>query len=123
VAFALVALAADWPWGDFQGHSHWHNVRWIPFVSPPVTLLDMFQNVLLFAPFGFFAALGHRRPARRVVGRVALMATGIALLGEGSQIYSHGRIPSATDLACNVLGAVLAAGLALSPFVQDIIAS
>ena len=35
VSIAL-ALAIDYPWGDFQGHTHWQNVAWIPFVSPPV---------------------------------------------------------------------------------------
>ena len=123
VAFGLFAVALDWPFGDFQGHTHWNNVGWIPFVSPPVRLLDMAQNVLLFAPFGFFVALSQRPTARHAVRRAVLMTAGLSLFGEGSQIFSHGRFPSATDWTCNVIGAALAAALAVSPFVQDLTAS
>ena len=123
VTVGLVAVALDWPFGDFQGHTHWNNVGWIPFVSPPIRLLDMAQNVLLFAPFGFFAALAHRPPARHAVRNAVLMTAGLSFFGEGSQLYSHGRFPSATDLTCNVIGAALTAVLAVSPFVQDLIST
>src|SRR5438477_655175 len=66
VASLLAALGADLPWGDFHGHTHWANVGWIPFVSPPVRVLDIAENLLLFAPLGFFVALeSDKEPERR----------------------------------------------------------
>jgi hypothetical protein len=55
-AFGIAGVAVDWPWGDLQNHTHWAKVGWIPFVSPPVRSFDVLQNLLLFAPFGFFVA-------------------------------------------------------------------
>ena len=105
----LSTAAALWPWGDFQGHTHWTNVGWIPFVSPPVRLRDIIGNVLLFMPMGAAVAV-NCRPGRRlryaVIGGLA-----VSFLGEWSQLYSHGRFPSATDLVCNGAGAYLGAAL------------
>jgi hypothetical protein len=56
LSIGVIALVVV-PWGDFQGHTHWAKVGWIPFVSPPVRLRDMVANLLLFAPFG--AAISH----------------------------------------------------------------
>ena len=103
-----IALAADIPWGDFQDHTHWQNVRWIPFVSPPVRPLDIALNLLLFFPLGVFAARRLRAPAR-TLAQSALVAFVVSVIGEWTQLYSHTRIPSATDVACNVAGALLGA--------------
>jgi uncharacterized protein (TIGR03790 family) len=101
-----VALAADFPWGDFQGHTHWHNVGWIPFVSPPVRPGDIALNLLLFFPLGVFAARRVRAPAP-ALAQSALIAFVVSVIGEWTQLYSHTRFPSATDVACNVAGALL----------------
>lgn len=98
-------LAADWPWRDWQDHPHWENVERIPFLVPPYRPLDVAANLLLGAPIGLIAAKYFRR-ALLVAGTAALLA---ALLGEYSQIYSHSRTPSATDVASNLLGALTAA--------------
>lgn len=45
------------------------------------------------------------------------MAFVMSLLGEWSQVYSHSRFPSATDVVCNVIGAV-AAALAVGAFAR-----
>ena len=105
-----VALAADFPWGDFQGHTHWHNVGWIPFVSPPVRPGDIALNLLLFLPLGVFAARRGRAPAS-ALARSALIAFVVSVIGEWTQVYSHTRFPSATDVACNVGGALLGTAL------------
>src|SRR5947207_8040231 len=109
----LAALGADLPWGDFHGHTHWANVGWIPFVSPPVRVLDIAENLLLFAPLGFFIALENSfeggTSRRHPAWRAAFIALCVAFLGEWSQLYSHTRFPSATDLTCNVAGAICAA--------------
>ncbi len=101
-----LALAADFPWGDFQGHTHWHNVGWIPFVSPPVRPGDIALNLLLFFPLGVFAARRVRAPAT-ALAHSALIAFVVSVIGEWTQVYSHTRFPSATDVACNVVGSLL----------------
>ena len=101
-----VALAADFPWGDFQGHTHWPNVGWIPFVSPPVRPGDIALNLLLFFPLGVFAAR-RVRPSAPALAQSALIAFVVSVIGEWTQLYSHTRFPSATDVACNVAGALL----------------
>jgi glycopeptide antibiotics resistance protein len=108
VLSAAVVLAIDYPWGDFTGHTHWSNVRWVPFVTPPVEPADVFQNILMLIPLGFSAAFPARSPARGIAG-AALVGLPVAVLGEWTQLYSHGRFPSATDVAANVIGAVTGA--------------
>jgi glycopeptide antibiotics resistance protein len=109
VDFGVVAFAADWPWGDLQNHTHWDKVEWIPFVSRPIHTFDILQNLALFAPFGLFVGLGMNASGTRKSVRAALLTLVIGFAGEASQLYSHNRFPSATDLTCNVVGATLAA--------------
>lgn len=98
------ALAADYPWGDWVGHTHWARVGWIPFYSWPVSFKDILQNVILFFPAGCFARLAFGRRARI---RAPLLAFPVSLLGEWTQLYSHNRFPSATDLVCNIIGSLV----------------
>ena len=106
VASALVLVAA-FPWGDLQGHSHWNKVGWVPFVSPPVRLRDIALNTLLCAPIGGFSATLFRRPLLMAFG----LSLALSVTAESSQVYSHTRFPSATDVTCNVAGAVVAAAV------------
>lgn len=106
-ACALV-LAAIVPWGDMQDHSHWGRVVWVPFGSRRLRPRDIVQNVLLFVPVGVGAALVFRR----AIGAAAVVALSLSLTGELLQVYSHERFPSATDVVCNIVGAVGAAGVA-----------
>ena len=105
-----LALAADFPWGDFQGHTHWANVGWIPFVSPPVRPGDIALNLLLFVPLGVFAAR-RVRASGPALAQSTLFALVVSAIGEWIQLYSHTRFPSATDFSCNVAGALLGATL------------
>ena len=111
VVSLVAGLAADYPWGDWVGHSHWARVGWIPFVSWPLSLPDIAQNLLLFAPVGFFSTLVF---SRRSVGWAAGLTAPVSLLGEWTQVYSHTRFPSATDFACNVAGAILTSPRAIA---------
>lgn len=104
-ALALIAMAVP-PWGDFQGHTHWSNVGWIPFVSPPVRVSDMVANLLLFMPLGALGALNLRR--YRVLLPVVCGCV-LSFTGESLQLYSHTRFPSATDLVMNTVGAAAGA--------------
>lgn len=103
-AAASLIWLADFPWGDVQDHPHWDVVGWIPLWSPPLSGFDVAVNLLLGVPLGI--AIGLRfRHGTAVAVVVTLVA---ALLGEWSQLYSHTRFPSATDIAANVVGAVVA---------------
>src|SRR6266540_454514 len=117
VASVIAALTADLPWGDFQNHTHWGKVGWIPFVSPPVHLLDIAENLLLFAPLAFFvgleSSLERGTSWTHAAWRAAFIAFCVSFLGEWSQLYSHTRFPSAKDLTCNVAGATCAAVIAV----------
>lgn len=105
-ALALIILAA-FPFGDLQGHPHWDKVAWIPFVSPPVKPLDVAANLVMGVPVGLASSL-FLTPQVLVAG--ALVAP-VSLGVEWAQLYSHGRFPSATDLVCNVAGAMFAAAV------------
>jgi hypothetical protein len=99
----LIVLAVV-PWTSYQNHAHWQRVAWIPFISPPVKLRDVGANLLMYAPWGFFAA--RSQPGRALpVGIIVALGAALSLATEASQLYSHGRFPSATDVVCNVLGA------------------
>jgi glycopeptide antibiotics resistance protein len=106
----LASLAAgflvDFPWGNWVGHSHWAKVAWIPYLQGPVRLSDILQNLLLFSPVGFFSfRVFPERPGRWA----AFLTFPFAFAGEWTQVYSHNRFPSATDLLNNVMGAWAAA--------------
>jgi glycopeptide antibiotics resistance protein len=96
----IVAIVV--PWGDFQGHTHWRKVAWIPFVSPPVRITDVVGNVLLYMPFGY----GYRRVFRSssTIWPAMLLAATLSGTTEATQLYSHWRFPSATDVTTNLLG-------------------
>jgi len=102
----LLLLVALPPWYGAVNHSHWQRVGWIPFASPPVRVRDILANLVLFIPLGASLSVAFRV---MTPGRVAATALALSVLGEWSQVYSHTRFPSATDVVCNVIGAVVAA--------------
>lgn len=92
------------PWGSFQDHTHWARVGWVPFLSLPVSVGDILRNILLYLPWGYLYA---RQPhdARGSVWRAAGYALALSVATEATQLLSHGRFPSTTDVTCNVAGA------------------
>ena len=113
VLWILVILWVAVPWWGFQDHLHWGSVQWIPFVSPPVRLLEIAANVILYLPFG--ALFTWSRPTRGgVLWRALAWALLLSGLTEASQLFSHGRFPSVTDLVANGLGALIGARAAMS---------
>ena len=103
-AWTALILLVVLPWANFQNHAHWQRVAWIPFVSAPLKVRDIYVNVLLYVPWGFF--LFRQMPdALRRPWCVFALAAILSLSSEAAQLYSHGRFPSATDAACNALGA------------------
>lgn len=101
--WSAVIVAATVPSTDFVGHTHWQKVQWIPFRSPPVRLLDVVGNIVLYAPFGYALARASAPRARN--WHVVAIAGALSLTLEWSQLYSHSRFPSLQDVLCNVLGA------------------
>lgn len=91
------------PWTDFQDHTHWSRVGWVPFVSRPRRLSDVVVNVLLYLPFGYWFVQQASAPSGRIWRAIAFAAV-LSVGTEWSQLYSHSRFTSMTDLTCNLLG-------------------
>jgi glycopeptide antibiotics resistance protein len=106
--WAVVIIACVVPWWSMTNHAHWPRIGWIPFESPPVRLRDVLLNAALYVPLGWFSTRGDRT-ARRQLARVALGALVLSITTEATQVYSHGRFPSMTDVVMNTLGACLGA--------------
>jgi glycopeptide antibiotics resistance protein len=106
-----VILFVVTPWYGLRDHSHWARVQWIPFISPPIRLRDVVANTFFYVPFGYFyvRAAGRGRAGWAVAAGMLL-----SVATEVSQVYSHGRFPSTTDVVCNSAGAYLGAKWAAS---------
>jgi glycopeptide antibiotics resistance protein len=98
------------PWASFQDHAHWSRVAWVPFVSPPLKSGDVVRNLLLYLPWGYLFVRSGRSGAS--AWRIAGCALALSLATEATQVMSHGRFPSFTDVTCNVAGAWMGARLA-----------
>jgi len=104
--WAVTICLASIPFESFQTHTHWDKIGWIPFYSWPVRPLDVVANIALYVPLGYLAT-GRSRYVR-----VAAEAFLLSLTMEVIQDFSHSRFPSATDLVCNITGALLGVALA-----------
>jgi glycopeptide antibiotics resistance protein len=107
--WTLLICACVIPWTDLQNHSHWSRVQWIPFVTPPIKLVDIIINVVLYVPFGYLFA---RWTGRRGIALAVMCAGTLSLVTEWTQLYSHSRFPSLTDVTCNVCGTLIGVWLA-----------
>jgi hypothetical protein len=108
VAVIIVAVV---PWHDFQSHSHWRRVGWLPFLSPPVRMRDIVINTAMYVPFGLFFYSGPGGSRVRLA-LIVVAACVLSVATETSQSYSHSRFPSATDVAANTGGAALGCAIA-----------
>lgn len=105
---AMITAVTTLPWSNYTGHAHWDNVRWVPFADRSLTSVDVALNVVLFVPFGFLLApAGSTASLPRRVLLAIVSAGALSVCAEFYQVYCHNRIPSATDVCTNVLGAVL----------------
>jgi glycopeptide antibiotics resistance protein len=98
IAFVVV------PWRGFQDHAHWNAIQWVPFLSPPFPIRDIILNAVLFIPFGYWYV--QQPSGRGSIWRACAYGLALSIVLEFTQIFSHGRFPSATDVATNTLGAL-----------------
>ena len=79
------------------------------------TAFDLFVNVLVYLPLGFFLTLALRRlPTRWLAAIVAsLLGALLSFCLETIQIWLPSRVPSNLDWACNSAGAAVGSILAL----------
>lgn len=106
-----------------------HPIEWIPFtyVCPQCgyELPDKLLNLVMFVPFGFLTGL---RPLVGGVGkaglaRLTLFGFLLSLGIEVTQYYLPTRVPGASDVFCNTLGAFLGGWLSVRLYVASGMAS
>lgn len=85
-------------------------MEWIPF-SRYRRPFDVVANVLLFVPLGATLGWGGIDPRRVRVAICAGLALAIAV--ELSQVYTHNRIATTSDVITNTTGAWIGAQWAL----------
>ena len=114
----VVVVTTTLPWSGLQGlqgHSHWANVRWIPFYPELLSLRfvrDIVVNLILFVPFGYLYVRSQVTMPSAMFLRITLLAALLSVGVELVQVFSHTRIPSTTDICVNVIGAAIGAVIA-----------
>lgn len=99
------------PLSNFQGHSHWDGVHWIPFIDLHLSvswLVNFVANILLFLPFGFLYFQGRVATGASPTFlslEILILSFLFSLTVEFYQIYCHNRHPSMTDVLSNTTGA------------------
>ncbi len=104
----ILFITTGGPWSSFVGHSHWATVEWVPF-SRGIYPFDIVANVTLFLPLGLALAWGR---SRRALLYATLAGAALSIAIELYQVYTHGRIATATDVLTNTCGTALGATLA-----------
>ena len=110
LASALAICGAEtMPWSNFQGHSHWARVCWIPFRDHqlPGFWLDVCENVLLVVPFGFTAIHAKERKTAGTALEIIVFAFVLMASGELFQVFCHNRFPTMTDVTSGTVGALI----------------
>ena len=106
----VLSIAPLFPLSNYVGHPHWDLIRWIPFQDFSLSrniLKDVIGNILWFMMFGYLLRyqLNEGSVPLRTIATIIVVAGGISLSIEFFQVFCHNRIPSMTDVICNVLGA------------------
>lgn len=113
ISVASILLLTLAPIHGYHGHAHWERVQWVPFGERQLPARQAIANVALFVPFGWGLTrmLPRRWALALALAAGALLSTSV----EAAQVFAHGRYPTATDVALNVLGAGVGAWLARRP--------
>ncbi|MGC4098802.1 MAG: VanZ family protein [Nitrospira sp.] len=109
---AALSISPLFPLSNYVGHPHWDLIRWIPFQDFSFTrnmLKDVIGNILWFMIFGYLLRyqLDGGWRSLRAMTTIVIVAGVISLSVEFFQVFCHNRIPSMTDVMCNMLGAGL----------------
>ena len=75
---------------------------------------DAIANILLYIPFGFFAACALQKRIVAAITIATLAGFGLSLFVELGQFYDFSRVQAIADICCNTLGAMLGAGAAIA---------
>ncbi len=81
-----------------------------------IFLFDIFQNLLLFLPFGLFASgylVLHQKKLSKILLMVTLASFCTSFFIESMQTYNPYRIPSLLDVALNTISGFLGALIAI----------
>lgn len=109
LATAAILAVTLLPVGGYAAHAHWGRVQWVPFGESSVPPFGALANVMLFAPFGWALA---RMTTARAWPLAILVSAALSSSVELAQVFAHGRYPTVTDVALNVLGAAIGAAIA-----------
>jgi VanZ family protein len=103
---------------------HLARVGLNPLVSPitgrRISIPDAVANVLLFMPFGCFAALALDRPRHGSAKTAVITALALLLSAgmEALQLFTVDRVTSTADLSANAIGALIGALVAVPAAVR-----
>ena len=105
--WTLVVFAAVVPWMGWTDHAHWDRIEWVPFARFQRPR-DILLNLLLYVPVGWFVAEAEK-PFRRTVAWAGTYGLILSAATEFTQVFSHGRFPTTSDVLVNTLGALAGA--------------
>jgi glycopeptide antibiotics resistance protein len=115
----MIIVATTSPWSGFNAHVDHHRLYWmlrLPFYESEWSrrwAADLVVNILLFIPFSYLylrSQVLHR--TQEIVG-IILAAALLSGILEWAQVFNTRRYPSMTDVADNVIGALLGVGIFL----------
>ncbi len=112
----VIVLATTTPWHNFQGHSHWNMVHWIPFQDSSFSLrffIDLIGNVMLYVPFGYLYVRSRPILSIEIILWAILLASLLSVSTEIFQVFIHSRTPTMTDVCSNILGASFGVALVI----------
>lgn len=114
---AILSIVPLLPLSNFVGHPHWDLIRWIPFQDFSFSrnmLKDIIGNILWFMMFGYLLhyRLNKDSGSLWTITTITIVAGAVSLSIEFFQVFCHNRIPTTTDVICNVFGAGLGGYLA-----------
>ena len=123
IVFVVIVYGSLYPW-DFHSTQLAASPLWVLIHSWP-TAIDRFLfrdiaiNVLIYLPVGVFGFLALRQNVRTAFAATATVLIALVLSSsiEMIQLFDDARVCSASDVVCNVTGAVL--GVAMGSLYQQ----
>jgi VanZ family protein len=123
IVIALIVYGSLYPW-EFHSSPLAANALWVLLHSWPKSIdrflvFDIALNVSIYIPVGLFGLLALRQNVRTVfaVTMTVLFALALSSGIEMAQLFDDGRDCTASDVICNVSGAVF--GVALGFLYQN----